>query len=171
MLWVCTIQLCMMISCETTSYVSRAFVFYCFVFYFMDCVKNILSPLVPSMLCVSHIKQSKGTAALAYVLTVCTHIICHPALSVITACWGHQHPRWERLCCIMCRMHHSSAAAPRTDLKPPAISQHEQAICRACKVVQPVSLIHCFFTLGNKPDWSKTLLSYMRIYNYTSAIS
>lgn len=82
----------------------------------MGCMKNVLSPpLRPSTPSVTHIKQSKGTTAPAYVLTVCTHIICHAALSVIIAWWGHQLPPWEQLCCIMCGMHHSSAAAPTSN--------------------------------------------------------
>lgn len=64
----------------------------------MGYVKNVLSALLwLSTLYVTHIKQSKGTRAPSYVLTVCTHIICHAALSVIIAWWGNQLPLWEKL--------------------------------------------------------------------------
>lgn len=123
-------------------------------------MKNVLSPLAPCTLCVTHIKQSKGTTALAYVLTVCTHIICHTALSVIIAWWGHQHPHWEQPSCLMCGMHHSSATAPHTTRTLPqslsvnkwsvllarwhAVSlQHGAWVPALCNVCD-TSLIFCF---------------------------
>lgn len=82
---------------------------HCFSFFYRLHEKHPFSPAEPHYaVCDPH--KTEGTAR-AYVLTVCTHIICHTALSVIIAWWGHQ-PLWEQLCWIMCGMRHSSAAAP-----------------------------------------------------------
>lgn len=113
---------------------------------FMGCMKNVLSPpLRPSTPRVTHIKQSTGTRDPAYVLTVCTHIICHTALSVIIAWWGHQLPPWKQLCCLMCGMHHSSSLH-----QPPTttISQCEEVICHAGKVAHRVPLKHALWTVS-----------------------
>lgn len=103
-------------------------------------MKNVLStPWRLAKQCVTHIKQSKATTAPSHVLAVCTHIICHTALSVMIAWWEHQAPPWEQLCCIMCGKLHSSASAP-----PPntIISQCEEAICHAAKVAHRIPVKH-----------------------------
>lgn len=105
---------------------------------FMRNMKNVPSPaLRPSGPRLTHIKQSEGTVAPAYVLTVGTHIICHSTLSVIMARWGHQLP--------------PVGAAPPYNVqdasflsRPPAtaIPQCEEMICHAGKVAHRLPLKH-----------------------------
>lgn len=80
----------MMISCETRSHISRA----CFrsLYWLHEKHPHFPTSPRPDALCLTHIKQSIGMSAQAFVLTVCTHIICHSAPTVNTARRGHQLP-------------------------------------------------------------------------------